>query len=96
MSNGHGGKRAGAGRKKGSSTNPFRLALRESATAERIALLAEQSWDHVEKGDKEMLKYMWDQLAGRPAQQVEMKGEMSNPLSVYLIEKFGEDNDKTS
>lgn len=93
--NGWGGAREGAGRKPGA--NKFREALEAAFTEDRLEEMIRQTLEHVQKGDKEMLKYLWDQLAGKAAQTTRIEGDGANPLTM-VIERLanGNEDDTTS
>lgn len=85
---GRGGAMPGAGRPKGSGTKP---KLSDYFTeAEKLALV-KTAKRLAESGDKDMVKYLMDQIHGKAVQRNEIAGDKDNPLTFSLIELLKDD-----
>ena len=67
-----GGKREGAGRKKGSKTL---LKLRDHITKEDIKELIDKAREKAKEGDTKLLVFMLEQLFGKAPQSIEFPGD---------------------
>lgn len=77
-----GGKRTGAGRKKGSSTRP---KITDYFTQKEIDELVDVAKE-MSKRDAGMLKFLLEQIYGKANQSVEVSGNEGGPVEIRNLE----------
>lgn len=87
--NQNGGARPGAGRPKGSGnklrvTDFFSAEERERLVAEAKALTIDADG----KPDKDMVKFLWEQLFGKATQRTELSGAEGEALQIVFDQAF--------
>ncbi len=80
MANGHGGKRAGAGRRVGSGDKPH---IRDYWTPEQIANFYRSLYERALKSDR-LAVFVGEQLSGKAAQP--LTGDKDNPVWLAGVE----------
>lgn len=89
LKNKNGGRRPGSGRKKGSSnklrvTDFFNAEERERLVAQAKSLTIDAEGNP----DKEMVKFLWEQLFGKATQRTELTGAEGEALQIVFDQVF--------
>ena len=85
-----GGKRQGAGRPMGSTTRPqISDFITKNEVKKLVALAKKQA-----KIKPELLKFLLEQIFGRPAQNVNLGGQDGGPMLIKVL-RYGDQDDQT-
>ena len=88
--NQHGGARKGAGRPKGSTSKLKVTDFFSGEEREQLIARAKEFVLDAEKPDKEMTKFLWEQLFGKATQRNELTGAEGEALHILFDQAFNQ------